>query len=586
MTEIGFDVETTSPKRGKALAVQECRVVGYSVAWDRGKAAYTANPPATFIPVLTSPAITKVCHNAKFEHTVLANMGVSLQGFEDTKLAAYLLDYPSTHLKDLVRQELGRDPISYSDVTGRGAGHRDMSELSGEEIYEYAAADADNTLILWGLLRRHLEAEGLMRLYREVELPLIPVLSEMERAGVCVEEERIKRLEEEWRGKEESAASLACHLTQCNIFSDSQLSAALERLGLPIKNRTEARRQLSTAEADLLSVREANPALVDAVLEARGWRKLRAYLNGFLELRGTDGRLHPAFNQAGYWEEASEASKGAPLTGRLSCSSPNLQNIPNLGRSGAIARDIRNCITASAEHVLISGDIGQEEVRIAALVCPVLRWQEVLNEGGAIYGEFGEAVYGRKVQKANHPLEWDTAKKSILSFIWGSEGGASWAQRLTEMDGRISKEEGLAAYARLLASYPEITEFKRRVQQQLVETGVMTDWFGRKRWFPKVWLGERSLKKEAHREAMNFLIQAPAATIIKMMMLRVAEGLRGMAGRLILSVHDEVVIEAPTEELDEVADLLYNCTKGLMPIQLPIEVKVGKSWGQMVRYGD
>ena len=418
MRTIGFDIETTSPKRGRYLAVHECEIVGWSVAWAEGQAMYVTGKPSLFSRILESDEWQKVCHNVKFEWTVLSrDIGVTLSNFEDTKLAAYLLGYHSTHLKNLTRQILGRDPISYEQVT-QG---RDMSEIPPEEVYEYAAADSDNTLMLWRVLEKGMSKQGLRRVYEGIEKPIIPVLSRMEKAGIGVDEAHTIRLIHQFEGGLKDMTEVVQWLMPSshsfNPGSSEQLGWALERMGCPVLSRTEVKGHMKTGEAELEAVRAWHPQLISSILEMRRWGKMRGYVQGFIELRGPDLRLHPSFHQAGHWEEMADVSKESPVTGRLSSSGPNLQNIPH-HISESLGTEIRSCLLPREGWVLVSGDVGQEEARIAAFVCPEPVWSKAFERGESIYGGFGRAIYGREIRKQD-VFECDVAKKSILSFIWG-----------------------------------------------------------------------------------------------------------------------------------------------------------------------
>ena len=584
---IGFDLETTSPHRGKHLMVHEARIIGFSVSYAANTGLYIAGVPEGLLKwALEDPSVTKVCHNSKFEYSVLKSHGINLVNFEDTKLAAYLLGYQNTSLKALARQLLGRDPVTYEQVT-KG---RDMSELAPEEIAEYAAADADNTRRLWlEYLEPELHERGLYGLYRSVEIPLVAVLSGMEARGIGVDEERTVRLKDTLgalKGEEEEVVKW---LLGVDEVTNAKLSKALERLDAPIKRRTKVRNWVATDEDSLEEIRGWWPALVGTIVGKRGnpekgednkiggvkgLEKLGSYLDQFLELRGPDGRLHTSFNQAGHWEEAGGEAKGSPKTGRLSSSGPNLQQVPH-HVAERMSTEIRKCLIPRAGWMFVSADVEQEEPRIVALVAKEEHMLQDFAEGIPIYAPMGEAIYGYPITKAGNPHEWFVAKTFFLAAIYG----ANWT-KLKEIDPKLSVGAAKLGWMRLHEMYPRLKQFSQETIEE-AKQGHVTDWFGRIRWTPKVWSTDRKLREAGYREAINMKVQGPAATVMKMMLTRLSEKLDDMGGKLLLTVHDEVVIECPEVEVDKVAELCYNATEGILPIMLPMEVKVGKNWGEM-----
>ena len=587
---IGFDLETTSPRRGKHLAVQECQIIGYSVSWSPNQGVYVSGPPGVFMKgVLEDSRITKVCHNSKFEYSVLRNHGIELVGFEDTKLAAYLLGYHTTHLKVLARQLLGREPITYEQVTQGG----EMSDLSPEEIVDYAAADADNTRRLW---LEHLEPAlrkepGLMETYQHIERPLVPVLGRMEQEGIGVDEERTKRLWKKFGEMRNEEVQVVEWMLGIEGLTNPKLAKALEVVGAPIKKRTEGRGWMATDEDTLEEIRAWWPELIGAIIGkrgnleqgedkkvggARGLEKLAGYMKQFIELRGPDGRLHTSFNQAGHWEEVSEpGSDGrSPVTGRLSSSGPNLQQVPHHVGEG-IGKEVRKCLVARDGCVLVSADIEQEEPRIVALVAPEEQMQRDFDAGVPIYGPMGEAVYGYEISKKDNPHEWFVAKTFFLAVLYG----ANWT-KLQEIDPQLSRARAKRGWERLHERYPGISRFRQATIEE-AQQGHVTDWFGRKRWIAKVWSGDKLMREAGYREAVNMKIQGPAASVMKLALLKVDRELGELEGRLLLAVHDEVVIECREEAIDKVMEVCYSMTEGLMPIKLPVEVKVGRSWGEL-----
>jgi DNA polymerase-1 len=580
-SEFGFDLETTSPMRGGRFAVQEADIVGYSISTQSNRGAYTEGRPSLLGWHLSSSVQTKVCHNLKFEVGRLRKTGITLRGFEDTKLAAYLLQLPSSHLKDLTRDLLGREPISYAQATEG----RDMSELDPSEIVDYAAADADNTLQIWQRLKPKLIEEGLWKLYKDVELPLVPIIDAMEGLGVKVDEAATTKLLLELDAAlgEEGRKVYAAGLPETySISSRQQLASGLFELSAPIKTRTTDG-YLKTDKATLEAVRWWRPELIDGIRDYRAIRGLRARVSKYLSLRDPgNGRLHPSINQCGHIEEVSDSATESPRTGRLSMSNPNMQNNPHHGEKVLHwAPRLRKCFVPSDGMLFVAADVSQQEPRIVSVVAPEPQMAADFTEDIPIYGPIGEAIYGRLINKHEDEREWHVAKTFFLSLLYG----AGW-QKLMEIEYTFTPAQARRGHARVVGRYPGLVGFGERVKAELHEKGYAQDYFGRRRYLPGVFTNDARLVAAAEREAINMHVQGPAATLIKMAMLRVDDFIRreGLAARLLLQVHDELVLEVPPQELPILAPVLQTMCDGIMPINFPVEVNVGKNWGEMKPY--
>jgi len=508
-------------------------------------------------PWLENPSVTKVCHNAKFEYQVLKTMGIVLRGFEDTKIAAYLLGFPSTHLKDLSGTLLGIRQQRYEEWD--------------KESPDYPAADAACTLHIWRILSEQLREEGLWDVYRNIELPLVPVLADMEREGVKIDVERLAKVKEHVSSQ---LVALAHRVPQVdNLGSSDQIATYLYgTLGLIPPHSTPGGKD----SVDKAALSALDHPTAKIIMEWKGLKKLRdGYLDTLPDLVAEDGRVHGSFNQAGTWDEEEEEQKESPSTGRLSSSHPNLQNIP---RRSNVGRQIRACFVAEEGCVLVRGDVGQEEARIAALLTNDKRLLERFHHDEDVYIPVGEMVKAlcRKPPSWS-PKEWrELAKVVFLAELYGAR-----ETKLQEVCGKAGARITPLAAALLdtafSSEYSGIADYAEVTTETLQRQGWVSTWFGRKRWIPKVYGGNARQKEEAYREAANMPVQGTAADVMKMMLVRVAEGVKGI-GRLILTVHDEVVVECEEKYVEKVREVLLSSTEGLLPVKLPVEVTMGKSW--------
>jgi DNA polymerase-1 len=578
---MGFDLETTSPMRRRWFAAEQAEIVGYSTSSIPLQAYYVPEQPLapSIVSALQDPNLVKVCHNSKFEYARLKQLGITMQNFRDTKIAANLLQFPDTSLKALARQVLGVDPITYEEVT-QG---QDMSSLRPEEIVEYAAADADNTLRLDIRFQPQIDAHRLRKVHDEIEIPLVPVIADMELHGVLVDEAATELLLHDLEHKREAdKVVLQTLLNVENPASTEQVARALEKLQAPLQDRTASKKHFVIDDDKLLEIEHWNADIVNSLLNFRRNGKRSSYLRNFLDLRGVDGRLHPGVQQAGGYEEGRAKGGEAPATGRLSYSGPNLQNIPHRGDTN-IVNAMRNCLVASPGKVLMCADASQEEARILSLIANDEQMRRDFDSGRPIYGFIGQELFGKPITKRDNPQEWFVAKTYFLAYIYGADYA-----KLLEIDkafgsGNLDLRTAVRGARRLRERYSRIEPYRREVAEDVLRRYSLSDYFGRIRNFPKLGSDDPSQRQEAHREAFNFTIQAPAASVMKIAMRKVWENLPSDC-HLLMSIHDEVVVELPPDKVDEVANVCYNAFQGIIPIELPIECNIGESWGNLEFY--
>ena len=578
---IGLDTETDGTKRGGRYFPLDAKMVGFSLSRFPEEAIYVPSAPKdpNILAWLESDS-PKVAHNTKHEVTVLANQGITLGPCHDTKIAAYLLQYPVTRLGTLTYQVLNRRPIRYEEVT-KG---RSMADVPVEEIVPYAAADADHARRLWlEKLEPQLQEYGLWDLYEEVELPLIPVLAGMERRGIAIDRTWTWRVVDWFEGKARKAEKV---LRQRGFLDDLNSHEALARwldgLGAPITDRTEVKGLPKTDKNTLLKLRQAGwrPDLVQPLLNWKMFRKLQQFPFKFLSLSGQDSILHPSFNQAGHWEETEGDAPESPASGRLSCSSPNLQQVPHHGKGYGKVYEwygnlIRKCLRARPGYVLLAVDVAQQEPRITAVVANEQTMLKSFAAGIPIYSPMGEAIYGRPVGKRTDPAEWNVAKVFFLAKVYGAGPG-----KLVEIDPRLSLGQAERADREFDMKFPGLSAFQNRTKLELYEHGYVRDWFGRVRFLPAIYNPDRNMRAEALRQAINQKIQGPAATMIKIAMLRMTRwiGEEHLDAFLLLQVHDELVFEVAERDLKALIELTRTMLLDLMPIDFPVEPQVGRDW--------
>ena len=420
-----------------------------------------------------------------------------------------------------------------------------------------------------------------MDLYR-MELGLIPVLDSIEARGMMLDVAAAENAVEAFLQMEMAARADAVRAgvpEGLNIGSGDQLSVWLEGIGAPITERTDGKNLLKTDLATLRGIQDFHPA-IPAILDFKEKQKLKAFPAGFLRFVHPDGALHPQLNQCGHLEETlDEASEGA-RRGRLSCSGPNLQQVPHHGLNKGddyeeYGNIIRRCIVARPGMVFVAGDVGQQEPRVTAVVAPEPQLRADLEAGIPIYAPVGELIFGRPIDKHADESEWHTAKTFWLAYTYGA--GLS---KLLELG--IPKPQAESAMEGLAKRYPGLTGFRNRVIMEIRENGYVRDYFGRIRHLTGAFSADPNEREAAYRQGINSHIQNPSATMIKRAMIK----MHGLGWDLVMQIHDEIILEVEDnpETIAAAANDLRHMVDGLMPIDFPVDVKVGKNLGDMEEY--
>jgi len=526
---------------------------------------------AALAPILGDDGVAKWAHNAIYDLVVLRRHGLAVQGLAfDTMIAAYLLEPGGRGfgLKNLAWRKLGVEMTSISELIGKD---KTMAQVPIATAAPYAVADVEVTERLARLLEAELKEHQLWDLFVQVEIPLVEVLVAMEMAGVALDIEHLKQMSREFylriTALEKEIYEIADH--PFNVSSTQQLGAVLfEELGLPVKARTKS--GYSTSAEVLEELRGMHP-IIELVLEYRQLSKLKStYVDALpLLVNPRRGRVHTSYNQTG------------TVTGRISSSDPNLQNIPIRTEIG---RQVRRAFIAEEGYLLLSADYSQVELRIMAHISQDPGLLSAFERGEDIHASTAATVMGVPLSQVT--LEMRRIAKSINFGLSYGMGAYGLAQRTG-----LSQEEAAEFIANYFARYPKVREYIEETKRMAREKGYVSTLLGRRRYFPELRSTSRAhdqVKRAAERMAINMPIQGSAADIIKIAMLRLHEALRekGLASRLTLQVHDELVLEVPEEEVKTVAPLVRSVMEGAYELRAPLkaDIKVGKNWEEMEEY--
>ena len=576
---IALDTETTSQSAMRA------KLVGISLAVQPHEGWYipvghlaegdtTAQLPLDAVldrlrPVLTDPAIKKVGHNLKYDLIVLANAGAPVEGLEhDTMIAAYLLGETNIGLKTLAFSELGVEMTPITDLIGTGRRQITMEQVAVDQATTYACADADLALRLCAVLEPKLREAGLWNLYTDIEMPLVPVLTRMERRGVALDTDVLREMSialgEELKRLETELYELVGH--SFNLNSPKQLSAVLfEELNLP-KTRRTAQGWSTDAQA-MESLRGLHP-VVDKLFEYRQVAKLKStYVDTLPALINPEtGRVHTTYNQT------------RATTGRLSSEEPNLQNIPIRTELG---RKVRRAFVARDQgepRLLLAADYSQVELRILAHISQEPFLLEAFARDEDVHRATAAQLFNVPPEQVTH-AQRAQAKMINFATIYGlSAAGLSTRSEMSMGESR----EFIRHY---FAKLPRVKEYLDRTVASTRAQGYAETLMGRRRYIPDINSPNPNLRAAAERMAMNAPIQGTNSDIIKRAMIDVMAAMDAaeLRSHMILQVHDELVFECPPDEIPVVRELALRIMPAAMKLDVPlkVEVKVGPNWGDM-----
>jgi DNA polymerase I len=568
---ITVDAETTS------LDYMRAQIVGLSFCIEPGTAAYlplshdyAGAPPQldrtraldALKPILEDPEKPKLGHHLKYDAHVLQNHGIRLAGMRyDTMLESYVWNSVGTrHDMDAAALcYLGRRTITYEDVTGKGAKQIAFSQVPVERASEYAAEDADVTLCLHRALWPKLESiPALARLYEEIEQPLVPVLARMERQGVLVDRELLRKQSSTFATQLQDLLQQARREAghDINVDSPKQLQQVLfEKLGLPVLRKTPTG-QPSTAE-DVLEELAASYPLPRIVLDYRALAKLKSTYTDKLpeQINPRTGRIHTSYNQA------------VAQTGRLSSVDPNLQNIPIRRPEG---RRIRQAFIAPSGYVLLAADYSQIELRIMAHLSGDEGLLAAFAEDRDVHQATAAEVFG--VTLAEVTADQRRAAKTInFGLIYGMSPFGLARQLGIERSAAQSYVE------RYFQRYPGVRRFMEDTRKQARERGFVETVYGRRLYLPDIRSGNAQTRQYAERAAINAPMQGTAADIIKRAMIAVDAWCtrEDAPAHLIMQVHDELVLEVRSEAADAVAEAVRDRMTAAAELRVPLRVDVG-----------
>ena len=567
---LSLDTETTSTSPidaelvGLSFAVKEFEAFYVPIPPEREKALQIVN---IFKEAYENPKILKVGQNLKYDLEVLRNYGVDLKGpMWDTMIAHYLIQPELRHNMDFMAEiYLNYKTIHIDELIGpKGKNQRSMRELAPTLVYEYAAEDADVTLRLKNKLEPELKRFECEDLFYNIEMPLMPVLAEMEMNGVCLDTDSLKETSEILNSRlkeiEHRIYELAGH--SFNIASPKQVGSVLfDELKIVEKAKKTKTGQYVTSEEVLQQLKNKHEIASD-ILEYRGLTKLLGtYIDTLPQLiNPRTGHIHTSFNQT------------VTATGRLSSSDPNLQNIPIRGEDG---KEIRKAFIPEPGCLFFSADYSQIELRVMAHLSNDPQMIEVFREGKDLHAATAANIYKKSIEEVTRD-ERTKSKRANFGIIYGITV-FGLAERLD-----ISRDEAKQLIDGYFATFPEVHDYMEKAKQEAREKGYVTTLYGRRRYLPDINSANATVRGFAERNAINAPIQGTAADIIKVAMIRIYNRFKAesIKSKMILQVHDELNFSVYPEEKDRVEAIVIEEMQNAITLNVPLvaDSGFGKNW--------
>ena len=567
------DTETDS------LTRFETELLGISFCWKAGYAFYV-KAEKDFVyklkDILEDEKVEKYGHNIKFDMEVLTQHNIFVKGVAfDTMIGAYLLNPGSRQLKldSVVFSELGHEMIPIEALIGKkGKDQKTMSAIPIENVSYYACEDADFTFRLVKPLKKQLDEKVNLGLFQKIEMPLVPVLAEVERNGIKVDPIFLKKMSinfsKEIKSLKEEIYELAG--SEFNISSPLQLKKILfENLKVSTDSIKKTKTGFSTAESELEKMRDLHP-IIDLISQYREYTKLQStYLDALPKLISKKtGRVHTSFNQT------------ITATGRLSSSDPNLQNIPIRTEMG---RKIRKAFVASKGYSILAIDYSQVELRIVASLANDKKAIEVFNAGEDIHKRTAAEINGVALEDVTKEMRY-AAKEVNFGVLYGMGAfGLAWRAHIDRNEAR----EFIDRYFKAFKGIKKYLDLTKALAQKM---GYVETLFGRRRYLPEINSGVPQVRNAAERMAVNMPVQGTAADLIKLAMIKVQKELENTEGnkggklaKMILQVHDELVFEVKNDSLILLAKKIKEIMETVYKLKVPIEAeaKFGKNWGDL-----
>ena len=564
---LSLDTETTS------TSAIDAELVGLSFSVEESKAFYVPVPANRqeaqkvvdiFRPLFENESILKVGQNIKYDLKVLMNYGVRLKGqLFDTMIAHYLLQPELRHNMDYMAEVyLNYQTIHIDELIGpKGKHQRSMRDLSPTDVYEYAAEDADVTLRLKNILEPKLKEAGIEKLFYEIEMPLVPVLAEMELNGVLIDTESLKEKSRIFKDRlietERTIYELAGE--PFNISSPKQVGEILfNKLKIVEKAKKTSKGQFVTSEEVLQQLRMKHQ-IVDEILKFRGLKKLLStYVDALPKLiNPRTGHIHTSFNQT------------VTATGRLSSSDPNLQNIPVRGEDG---KEIRKCFIPEKGCLFFSADYSQIELRVMAHLSSDENMVRAFQEGFDIHAATAATIYKKDIHDVSRD-ERTKSKRANFGIIYGITV-FGLAERLD-----IDRAEAKRLIDGFFETFPQVHDYMERSKEQVRERGYAETIFHRRRYLPDIQSRNATVRGFAERNAINAPIQGSAADIIKVAMVRIYQRFQReeIRSKMILQVHDELNFSVYPEEKERVEQIVLEEMQNAYQLAVPLVADCG--WG-------
>ncbi len=566
-----FDTETTS------LDPLKAKLLGIAFSWQAGHGYFLYKPTEEQLkklkPIFEDKDIGKYGHNLKFDIEIMEQVGIKTVGLTfDTMLASYLINPGSRahNLDKVVFTELGLETVPIEKLIGKkGKNQLPLEQINSQQLCQYSCEDADMSFRLVKKLKPQLEEKSVLGLFEKVEMPLIPVLSEMETNGIKIDVKKLAKLGKEVDEKIKGLEKKIYHQakSEFNINSPLQLKEILfNKLKISTEDIKKGKTGLSTAADELEKMKNAHP-IIPLIIEYRELAKLSStYIDALPELvNQKTGRVHTSFNQA------------VTATGRLSSSEPNLQNIPTRTELG---EKIREAFVAEEDYELLSIDYSQIELRIVASLARDEKMMQSFRKGEDIHTRTAAEVFGVPTDEVTKNQRRD-AKAVNFGVIYGM-GAFGLAQGTG-----LSRHEAQQFIEKYFKIHHGIKKYLEETKELARGLGYVETLFGRRRYLPDINANAPMIRNAAERAAVNHPIQGAAADLMKMAMIEVAQAIKKEFKpdevKMLLQIHDSLIFEVKKAKLNQAAKLIKDKMENVVKLRVPIEVDVeaGESWGEM-----